>query len=490
MREQYYLGIDVGSSSIKGVLADARGRIAAQKSVSYDISQPFLGWAEEDPELWWNGTVDIFRHVLDECPGAAEGIRGVFITGMVPNLVPLDGSGHPVRPAILYRDNRAVAECGELTEQSGIAFNMQDVLPKLAWIRKHEPEAYRSVRSVLNTHSYLVYRLTGVLNADADISALWGEGVFSAGKGWNLELIERLGFDGTVFPRVFYPGQAVGTIDASAAEFLGIGGDVAVFAGNGDSFSSMLGTGVTRAGDVMIYLGTAATLWYLDTDLDDIADGLIFGSGKIHFAGNTLSGGELLRWFRYGLQLDGEKLSFGELDRAAEDIPPGAGGLFVLPHFMGRRTPQADPGARGAFLGLAPVHTAVHVYRAIMEGITFNLLDSFRTSGFTARRIAVTGGGAVSPVWRRIIASIFDQPVEYYEKGNPALGDAYFAGYCLGDFRDFGELRGSWLGDAEITSPDPRAARAYKRLFETYLGLEKAWSDCFPLLAGDDDIHT
>lgn len=471
MENAYYMGIDIGSSSLKGVLADRQGNVCASGQLSYEIDQPFAGWAESHPEVWWNGVRQFLGQAMEACPPAREHLRGIFVSGMVPNLVALDADGQPVRPAILYRDNRAVRECDRLNQTVGLTFNMQDVLPKWVWIRDHEPQRFSRIRSILNTHSYIVYRLTGILSTDSDIAALMGESVFDPDRGWNRALLESLGLPVSVLPPAYHPGQVVGTIQAQLADQLGITADVPVFAGNGDSLASMLGTGVVHRGDAMIYLGTAATLWTMEEDLIRLAGGPIFGSGKLHFAGNTLTGGELLRWFRYGLQLDGENWSFDQLEEMARNIAPGADGLIILPHFMGERTPALRPQARGMICGLTPSHTGGHIYRALMEAVAYSLKDSYASSGCKADRLVVTGGGARSSLWRQILSDVFAADVEYYARGDAPLGNAYFAAVALGDVADFDGLS-RWLGQRDICSPQPENVRTYEKRFGAYRQLD------------------
>lgn len=474
MDRQLFMGIDIGSTGIKGVLADQEGRTLFSHTRSYEISQPHLGWAEQDPKLWWQGALSIFQKMVEQEPDARSSLEGIFITGMVPNLVPLDASGEPLGPAILYRDNRAVQQCEELNRRYGFSLGMQDLIPKLQWIKEQEPVRFSRIAAVLNSHSYLVYRLTGKITADADISSLWGAGIYSRDGGWHYGLIEELGFPGSIFPRTLFPGEVAGPVAEAVANILGLNCFPKVMAGNGDSFSSMLGTGATRAGDGMIYLGTAATLWHIDTDLENIAKGLIFSSGKVSFVGNVLTGGELLRWFCYGMQIGGRALSLGDLDREAGSVPAGSEGLITIPHLMGKRTPNPAPDARGGILGLSTYHSPWHIYRSLMESVAYNLYESYLASGLTLNRLLVTGGGGRSSLWRSIIATVFQQELLWYPEGDPPLGDAYFAAYSLGRFDSFAPLRERWLGTLVVTPPLERDIPAYREGFEAYMNYQRS----------------
>ncbi len=482
MRERMYLGLDVGSSGLKGILADAGGNILYQRKVSYDIGQPHPGWAQQDPEIWWDAVDLMLREALKQVSGARDSLRGIYITSMVPNLVPLDQAGRAVRPAILYRDNRAVRECRELNSRHGLSLNMQDVVPKWFWLKTHEPQQYEKTAMILGTHSFLVYRLTGRATADADIAGLMGRGIFSRESGWNRDLLSQMGLDPDMLPEVLEPGDLAGTVREDLARQLGLTVPVPVFAGNGDSLASLLGTAAVRENDAMIYLGTAATVWHLAREMDQVAPNGIFDPEVLTFAGNTLTGGELIRWYRYGLQLDGTEHSFGELEAGAREIGPGADGLMVLPHFMGKRTPEADPLASGVFFGLTPTHTGIHIYRALMEAVALNLKDSVDASGKSPSRLLITGGGAASSLWRQIFADVFGMDVYWYPKGDGALGTAYFAGYCLGDFQGFRELEEVWMGPVEISRPDPSVAQQYREILGAYRELDRAMAPVFARL--------
>lgn len=472
MKGRHYLGIDIGSSSLKGVLADSQGRICSYRRFPNRIVMPQPGWAESDPGHWWEGVRTFLEHTFDECPEARTSLRGIFVSGMVPNLVPLDRDGQPVRPAILYRDNRAIRECRRIRTEHGQACSMQDVLPKWIWLREYEPESYHRIRTIVNSHSYIVYCLTGVLSMDSDIAALIGDGVYQPEKRWNRQLLEKMGLDPGALPPIWYPTETVGYVREELAREFGLEVPVPVFAGDGDSLSSMTGSGVVNRGDAMIYLGTAATLWFLEADLAELFRKDIFGSGKIHFLANILSGGELLSWFRDALQLENELYPLDRLDTGAREIAPGSHGLMVLPHFMGKRFPNPRPDAWGSILGLNPAHTGVHVYRALMEGVAYHLRSSYEASSRRASRFVVAGGGATSDLWRQILSDVFARDIEYHPGKEMPLGNAYLAGIARGDFPDFSQLR-TWLPPAEVHHPDPERVQVYKACYNAYTRMDE-----------------
>lgn len=483
MDDGLLLGIDIGSSSTKGLLVNIKGDILSSHSIRHSFNQPEAGWAEQNPdETWWPETVEIIRACIDKARIDAARIKGIAVTGMVPNLCPIDKNGKIVRPAIFYRDNRASEECAFLNEKYGLNFNLQDMLPKWYWIKNNEPENYAKISMVLNTHSYLIYKLTGKYNIDCDTADLFGEIYNPATLSWKNDLVDKIGLNREALPPVYRQTDAVGTVTDEVCAMTGLKNTTPVFAGNGDSLMSMIGSSVVGANDAMIYLGTAATLIATDADMEEIVSGSTFNSGHIHFLGNVLTGAEYLKWFKEKLQLQGDVLSFEELDTLAGKIEPGANGLISLPHLEGQRTPVYNPSASGGIVGINSKHTGVHIYRAILESIAYALLDSTLGKTHMLKRLVVSGGAAASRSLRQILADVFNMPVEYNPKSGAALGIAYFAGYSLGLFNDFKTIRRGWLSQMEITQPAPGNAEQYKKCFDAYKRINEALSPIYPLL--------
>ncbi|MGI9952649.1 FGGY family carbohydrate kinase [Moorellaceae bacterium AZ2] len=481
---RYLLGIDIGTSSCKGVLVDLKGRILGSHSTKYTLLQPKPGWAEHDPEVhWWGDLVLVVRRCLQQSGVDPRNIAGVSVSGMVPNLCALDSDGRPVRPAILYRDNRAVAEVQELNSRFNLSLGAADVVPKLLWLKRWEPENYRRTHVILNAHSYIIYKLTGIPSADCDTANTFG-GIFDSERlTWRTDLVSAMGLDPQKLPPIFRPTDVVGRVTAEAARATGLAPGIPVVAGNGDSFMSLVGTGVVHAHEAMIYLGTAATMFVCLTDLEKVASGPAISGGYARFVANILTGGELTRWFREQLIPDEEMPNFAALEAMAQEIPPGSEGLIVLPHFMGKRTPESDPLARGVILGLTTAHGGAHLYRAFMEAVGFAIRDCYEREKVSVKRLAVTGGGACSRLWRQIIADILGMSLEYRAKADAALGNAYFAGFALGYFTDFNAIEHEWLEVDEVTTVNSDAHRIYERYFDLYRSLDTLMKPAYHLLA-------
>lgn len=485
MTQNYLLGIDIGTSSIKTVLLDREGRRAAQHTYAYQIIQSKPGYVEQDPEgCWWLGAREGIRACLTQSGVPAGEIAGICASGMVPNLCPLDREGRPVRNAILYRDNRAVAQARRLKERFGWPFSLQDVTPKLLWLKENEPENYGRIEMVLNAHSYVAYRLTGAYSADHDIAAIFGEVYDDQNHVWLPERMEAIGLAPKVLPPLFWPMDVVGTVTAQAAAETGLAPGTPVVAGTGDSYTILVGTGTVSAGEGLIYLGTAGTFLGLERSLDDQRGTCPFITGGARFLGNVLTGGEITRWFRESILT--RSMDYQALEEAAAGVAPGAEGLFALPHLLGQRTPTPDPLARGVLFGLTNAHTAGHIYRALLEGVAYALRDSYEHSALPLKRLVIGGGGSNCLLWRQIIADVLHQELTYIPQGDNALGTAYLAGMALKLFDSFDTVRDRWLRETSVIRPDAANAERYDRLFPFYQHLNTLSRPVFAELAGLD----
>ncbi len=463
------LGIDIGTSSLKVALVDLAGNRLAEYKQPSAISQPAPGFVEQEPEAaWWQAVQAGIRHCLRESGAAPGDVAAICASGMVPNLCPLDENGKVVRPSILYRDNRALPQVRALREAGGGEFTQQDVLPKLLWMKHNEPARYARVRTVLNSHSYVVYRLTGSMSSDHDSAAIFGGVYDPAGRCWLPERMAALGLDPAVLPPLYNPLDIVAGVSAEAAQLTGLAAGTPVLAGTGDSYTALVGAGVVDAREGLIYLGTAGTFLGLRSPLAGLLGKTSpFISGDAVFVGNVLMGGEISRWFKDSF-LGAPQLDIRQLEAEAARVPAGADGLFALPHLLGERTPQQNPLARGVLFGLTNAHTQAHAYRALLEGVAYVLRDSFLASGAGLDRVAICGGGAASPLWRAIIASALGQTLTFLPAADNALGTAYLAGLALGLFNGFATIRDEWLREKVDVPPDSAMQARYDRDFPFY----------------------
>jgi xylulokinase len=444
------IGIDVGTSGTRVLLIDAAGKVCGsivRDHVQFRSPQP--GWAEQDPEDWWQAAAQAIPALLRSTSTAPEEIAAIGLSGQMHGAVLLDAMDHVLRPAIIWCDQRTAAETEWLTNQIGteriIALTSNPALTnftltKLLWVRGHEPDLWRSFRSLLLPKDYVRFRLTGEKAMDvADASGTLLLDV--AHRRWSNEMLAAVDMPRSILPSLYECHQVAGTVSAEAASLTGLRAGTPVVAGAGDQAAGALGMGITRPGDASATIGTSGVL-FAATDqpfLDPRGRLHTFCHAipeRWHVMGVTQAAGLSMRWFRDTFSTADPAESYTRLSESATTVPPGADGLLWAPYLMGERTPHLDPHARGALVGLTPSHRAAHIIRAIMEGVAFSLKDTltiFAEIGVPVRAIRLGGGGARSPLWRQIQADVYGQPVEILsvEEG-AAYGAALLAGVGIG----------------------------------------------------------
>jgi xylulokinase len=428
------VGLDVGTTGVKALAISPSGDMLARAEEEYPLATPRPGWAEQDPADWWRATEAALAALqVDE-------VAGIGLSGQMHGLVALGADGRPLRPAILWNDQRTAAECAEIEERVGlerlIALTGNRALtgftaPKLVWIRKHEPEVYERIEHVLLPKDYVRLRLTGARAIDvADAS---GTLLFDvAGRRWSEEVLGALDFPAAWLP----PALESPAVSGETAD------GIPVAAGAGDQAAGALGVGVDRPGPLSIVLGTSGVVFAALPAFaaDDEARVHAFCHavpGAWHAMGVMLSAAGSLRWFR-DVFAPGE--SWDALVAEAERWQPGVEGLIFLPYLSGERTPHADPNARGAFTGLTARHDRGALVRAVLEGVAYGLRDCLELlRGLDVRPEVgrASGGGARSDLWLRIVASVLGVPLERtaVEEG-AAYGAALLGGVAGGVFAD------------------------------------------------------
>jgi len=452
------VGLDVGTTGVKAIAVSPDGEVLARAEEDYPLSTPRPGWAEQDPEDWWHAT---------ERALAALGVEpaGIGLSGQMHGLVALDGSDRILRPAILWNDQRTAAECAEIEERVGlerlISLTGNRALtgftaPKLLWLRNHEPAVYDRIAHVLLPKDYVRLRLTG--ERAIDVADASGTLLFDvAGRQWSDEVCAAL-----EIPVEWLPPASESPEAASA----------------GDQASGALGVGVDRPGPLSVVLGTSGVVFGVlpAYATDPEARVHVFCHavpGTWHAMGVMLSAAGSLRWLRDLLGGD-----YDELLAAADSWPPGAEGLLFAPYLAGERTPHADPDARGAFTGLSLRHDRGALARAVLEGVAFGLRDSLellRGLGLEPESARVSGGGARSSLWLRIVASALGLPLELtrVEEG-AAYGAALLGGVRAGVFADVHEAVDRCVRVRETIEPDPAWTAAYEQGYERFRRLYPA----------------
>ena len=414
------LGIDVSTTATKAVLMDGDGSVRASSSAEYAYQTPRPSWSEQDSQVWWEATVLAVRSVLAESGLRGNDVEAIGPAGQMHGLVALDHAGEPLRPAILWNDQRTKAECDLIRETIGrdrlIGITGNDALPgftapKLMWLRSHEPEVWNQIAHVVLPKDFVRLRLTGDLAVDRADGA--GTLLFDlARRDWSDDVVSSLGIDRSWLPETHEGPMVTGVVSAAAAAATGLRPGTPVVAGGGDQAAAAVGVGAVEPGSVSLSLGTSGVIFATTEGPIVEPDGRLHAfchavPARWHVMGVMLSAAGSLRWFRDALA---PGLEFSDLIDESKQVPAGSDGLLFLPYLTGERTPHPDPLARGAFVGLAVHHGRPHLTRAVLEGVAFGLRDSLQlmaTIGLSApTQIRATGGGAKSLLWRRILADV------------------------------------------------------------------------------------
>ena len=459
------VGLDVGTTGVKALAISPEGDVLARAEESYDLSTPHPGWAEQDPEDWWRAA----ERALAALGGQPTAIG---LSGQMHGLVVLDDRDRVLRPAILWNDQRTEAECVEIEERVGLTRLIQltgnraltgFTAPKLLWLRRHEPTTYARIAHVLLPKDYVRLRLTG--EHAIDVADASGTLLFDvAGRRWSQEMLEALELDPAWLPCALESPEVSGETAAG----------IPVAAGAGDQAAAALGVGVDRPGPVSVVLGTSGTVFAALPAFAADPQARVHAfchavPGGWHAMGVMLSAAGSLRWLRGAL---GTGSGYDELTAAAQEWPPGTEGLTFLPYLTGERTPHADPHARAAFAGLTLGHDRGALVRAVLEGVAYGLRDSLellRELGVEPHGGHVSGGGARSELWLRIIASVLGLPIQRTatDEGS-AFGAALLGGVAAGVFRDVHEAVATCVRLLDAVEPDPQWGDAYERGYRRF----------------------
>ena len=474
--DELLLGIDIGTSSSKGVLATPGGEVVATAERPHDVSRPVPGHVEHDAEtVWWADLVALCRELVDPAAPPAA----VCVSGIGACLLPLDPAGAPLRPAILYGvDTRATAEIAELRERygdetlmarTGSMLTTQAVGPKLLWLQRHEPAVWAATARFVMASSFAVLRLTGEYVLDHQ-SASMCDPMYDLGAfGWADDWAEEVA-PGLELPRLLWPAEVAGTVTAQAAAVTGLAAGTPVAAGTIDAWSEAASVGVEAPGDCMLMYGT--TMFLIAVLAEPRSHPALWGTTGAFPGTRTLSGGmatsgALTGWLR---ELVGG-VPFAQLVDEAAAVPPGSDGLVVLPYFAGERTPIFDPDARGAVLGLTLSHGRGHLYRALLEATAFGVRHNLEVMGDAARRLVAVGGGTRGGLWTRIVSDVTGRPQDVCGQTiGAAYGDARFAGIAAG----LVDARAEWNPVAFCVEPDTSTRGRYDELYGIYRDLYPA----------------
>jgi xylulokinase len=503
---RYFLGIDLGTSAVKCILVDEEGIVQCSHSVEYPLFQPHPGWAEQNPEDWWNGSARCIQELLQQSAIPAAEVIGIGLSGQMHGSVFLDADLRVVRPALLWCDQRTARQCewieatlgqeklGRLTGNRALT---GFTAPKVLWLKENEPDNYAKVEHLMLPKDYVRLKLTGTFGMDlADASGTLLLDV--AHRKWSEEVVHQLQIPFAWLPPLFESNDVVGQITSAAAELTGLHPNTPVVAGGGDQACGAVGVGVVKKGIASVALGTSGVVFVHDDSyqVDDQYRLHSFCHGvpdKWHRMGVMLSAGGSFQWWKNHFAFEELELAekqgkdvYDYLTELAETAPLGSEGLLFLPYLTGERTPYPDPKARGGFIGLNLRHSKAHLTRAVLEGITFGLRDSLelmKQSSVTVSELRVNGGGARSLFWRQMIADIFGYPVVTVNSTDgPAYGAAVMAASGVLK-RDISSLCEQWIQVVDRVEPNQTNRLRYEAYYAIYQSLYPTLQETFHQLS-------
>ena len=490
-----YIGIDLGTSAVKLLLMDGEGTIQNVVSREYPISFPHPGWSEQNPVDWWNAVLDGIQALTADCDRSQ--IAGIGCGGQMHGLVALDINDHVLRPAILWNDGRTAEETEYLNTVIGkenlsrytanIAF-AGFTAPKLLWMRKHESELFERIHKIMLPKDYINYCLTDIHCTDvSDASGMLLLDVEH--KCWNPEMLGICGIHKDQLPRIFESYEVVGTLKPDVAAALGLPETVKVCAGAGDNAAAAVGTGTVGNGACNISLGTSGTIFIssesFGVDPHNALHSFAHADGHYHLMGCMLSAASCNKWWVEDI--------LNTADFAAEQVPItenrlGRNHVFFLPYLMGERSPINDTNARGTFIGLTMDSTRADMTQAVLEGVAFAIRDSLevaRTLGLDIKKSRICGGGAKSPLWRKIMANVCGLELERIEsEEGPGYGGAMLAAVACGEFADVEEAAAKLVKVTETVRPEPELTGRYEEQYQRFRRIYPAVKELFPKLNG------
>jgi xylulokinase len=490
----YFLGIDTSTTSSKALLIDERGDVVAVASSPHTLQTPRPLWSEQDPRQWWEAVAASIRSVLEKADIGGDSIAAIGLTGQMHGLVLLDETGTVLRPAILWNDQRTQSQCDQIHQIIGRERFIQITgnvaltgftAPKILWVKENEPDIFARARHVLLPKDYVRYQLTGEYAMDKADGA--GTVLFDLkSRTWSDEVLAALEIPRAWMPETFEGIEFTGRVTEAAAALTGLKAGTPVVAGGGDQAAGAVGVGAVEPGIVGLTVGTSGVLFATTPSALIEPEGRLHAfchavPGMWHFMGVMLSAAGSLQWYRDTLA---PGLSFDDLLKEAESIPAGSEGLQFLPYLSGERTPHPDPLARGAFIGLTVRHSRAHMTRAVLEGVSFGLKDSFtlieNAGSGRITQVRASGGGTKSALWRQILASVLDAELATVNTTEgAAYGAALLAGVGAGAWPDVASACQTVVRITGSTLPDPKQVEAYDRSYSLYGELYPALMSTF-----------
>ena len=484
-----YIGIDLGTSSVKMLLVAKNGEILNSVTREYPICYPKSGWSEQNPYDWYSATIDGLKELLSSVDKAT--IKGISFGGQMHGLVILDEKDNVIRPAILWNDGRTQKQTDYLNEVVGKGILSQYTAniafagftaPKILWVKENEPDNFARISKIMLPKDYLAYRLSGAFATDfSDASGMLLLDVKN--RIWSKEMCKICGVEEKMLPRLYESYEKIGTLLPNIANELGLGDDVSVSIGAGDNAAAAVGTGTVGNGSCNISLGTSGTVFVsqdnFSVDNNNALHSFCHSNGKYHLMGCILSAASCNKWWVEDI--------LGTKDFANEekdlDKLLGDNSTFFLPYLMGERSPHNDVDAKGAFIGMRPDTTREHMVLAVLEGVAFALRDCVeiaKASGVKIEETKICGGGGKSKIWRKIVANVLGIPVlrPQIEEG-PAYGGAILAMVGCGEYKTVLEATNALIRTKDTTFPDKELVDKYNKKYEAFTKLYPALKEVY-----------
>lgn len=482
-----YIGVDLGTSAVKLLLMNGEGKIQKIVSKEYPLYFPNPGWSEQKPEDWWKGTMEGLEELLSECDKSQ--VAGISFGGQMHGLVILDKDDQVIRPALLWNDGRTYEECDYLNNVIGkdklseytanISFT-GFTAPKILWVKNKEPENFAKIAKIMLPKDYIAYKLTGV--HCTDVSDASGMLLFDVkNRKWSKEMCDICGVTEDQLADIYESYESVGTILPEIADILGIPHDVKVAAGAGDNAAAAVGTGTVGDGMCNISLGTSGTIFIssekFGVDKNNALHAFAHADGHYHLMGCMLSAASCNKWW-----MD-EIIKTKDYGKEQENITKlGENHVYFLPYLMGERSPHNNPNARATFIGMTMDTTREDMTQAVLEGVAFGLRDSLevaRSLGIKIERTKICGGGAKSPLWKRMIANIMNLKVDVIEsEEGPALGGAMLAAVACGEYESVETAAEKIVKIVGTVEPEADLVAKYE---ERYQQFKKIYPACKPV---------
>ena len=472
-----YIGVDLGTSAVKLLLMDEMGTIEKIVSKEYPLYFPKPGWAEQNPEDWLAQTLEGIKELTSGCE--KDQVAGIGFGGQMHGLVALDQEDRVIRPAILWNDGRTGEETDYLNQVigkerlSGCTANIAFAgftAPKILWMKKHEPENFARICRIMLPKDYIAYKLSGSFCTDvSDASGMLLLDVKN--RCWSKEMLEICGIREEQLPKLYESSQAVGTLRPELAEELGLPETVKIIAGAGDNAAAAVGTGTVGEGMCNISLGTSGTIFISSrefrVDDNNALHAFAHADGHYHLMGCMLSAASCNKWWSE------EILKTADFAGEQADIEKlGENRVFYLPYLMGERSPHNNPDARAMFIGMSMDTTRADMTQAVLEGVAFGLRDSLEVAkslGIKLERTKICGGGAKSPLWKRIIANVMNLKVDVIEsEEGPALGGAMLAAVGCGVYPSVEAIARKLVKVVETIEPEPELAAKYEERYQEF----------------------